>query len=66
MAEIIHIDEKKDRKFLLHIINEIAKYSNEQGYEVDDTIDTVADWLKAMREIATFNNLKGDWEDGNM
>ena len=63
---MVQTDEKKDRKFLLHIINEIAKYAKEQGYEVDDTIDSVSDWLKAMRKIATFNNLKGDWEDGNV
>ena len=52
-----------DIKFLLHIINEIAKYANKNGIEVDSLIADVAAWLNAMREVATFNNLKGDWDD---
>lgn len=54
--------ESSDKKFLLHIINEIAKYANENDMDVDETVDTVAEWLSGMRQIATFKNLKGDWE----
>lgn len=53
---------EQDRLFILHIINEIAKYANENGMEVDDTINKVSEWLFNLTLIATFNNLKGDRE----
>ena len=55
--------EKQDKEFLLHIVNEIARYANENEMSVDETIDTVAEWLAAMRKIATFENLKGVWDE---
>lgn len=55
-------EKEKDHKFLVHIIGEIAKYAKDNEMSVDDTINSIADWLKAMTEIATFENFKGDWE----
>ncbi len=54
--------EELDIHFVSHIVNEIAKYANENGMEVDDTIGKIAEWLLGLIEIATFNNFKGDWE----
>lgn len=49
-----------DRRFLLHIIDEIAKYANKHGMEIDDTIGKIADCLLLLLQVSTFNNLKGD------
>lgn len=55
-------NDEQDRLFLLHIINEIEKYANENGMKVDDTINKVSEWLFNLTLIATFNNLKDDRE----
>lgn len=45
-----------DQGFLTQIISEICDYAVENGMEPDDTLETVADNIKALLEISTFNN----------
>ena len=44
-----------EEEFMTHIITEICNYAVENNMEPDDTISTIADNLKAMLEISTFN-----------
>lgn len=55
--------DDKDRRFFLHLINEIVKYANDNRMNADDTIKTVAKWLIVFTDIATLNNYK-DYEEG--
>jgi len=45
-------------EFMTHIITEICDYAIENDMEPDDTLSTVADNLKAILEISTFNGWK--------
>jgi hypothetical protein len=69
MAKIVDINKfdtkQKDKDFIVHLIAEIADYAREQEYNVDETIDTVVDWLVALRKLATFNGLKEDDNSNN-
>ena len=47
-----------DTEFLTHIIREICNYAVKNGMEPDDTLGTVADNIKALLEISTFNHWK--------
>ena len=47
-----------EEEFMTHIITEICNYAVENNMEPDDTISTIADNLKAMLEISTFNGWK--------
>ena len=47
-----------DEQFLTHIIGEICDYAVENEMEPDDTLSTIADNIKALLEILTFNK----WE----
>lgn len=44
-----------DAEFMTHIIQEICDYAVKNGMEPDDTLKTVADNIKALLEISTFN-----------
>lgn len=48
-----------DEEFLIHIISEICNYAIENQMEPDDTLSTIADNIKALLEISTFNRWKG-------
>ena len=54
------IDAMNDMKFLVHIITEICDYAIENDMEPDATLDTIADNIKAARQISTFNKWKKD------
>ena len=45
-----------DEEFLTRIISEICDYAVDNGMEPDDTLETVADNIRALLEISTFNN----------
>lgn len=47
-----------DEQFLTHIISEICNYAVDNGMEPNDTLSTIADNIKALLEISTFNG----WE----
>lgn len=47
-----------DEQFLTHIIGEICDYAVKNEMEPDDTLSTIADNIKALLEISTFNK----WE----
>lgn len=47
-----------DTEFMAHIIGEICDYARKNEMEPDDTLRTVADNIKALLEISTFNH----WE----
>ena len=47
-----------DTEFLSHIIAEICDYAVKNGMEPNDTLSTVADNIKVLLEISTFNG----WE----
>jgi len=44
-----------EEEFMTHIITEICNYAVENNMEPDDTISTIADNLKSLLEISTFN-----------
>ena len=47
-----------EEEFMAHIITEICNYAVDNDMEPDDTLSTIADNIKAMLEISTFNG----WE----
>ena len=47
-----------ENEFMTHIITEICDYAVENDMEPDNTLSTVADNLKAILEISTFNGWK--------
>ncbi len=47
-----------DAEFMTHIICEICDYAVENGMEPNDTLQTIADNIKALLKISTFNNWK--------
>ena len=55
LIEPTEAEREQDIKFLVHIIFEIRDYARSVGQEPDDTLKTVANWILAMLEIATFN-----------
>lgn len=57
-------DEDKDAKFLTHIIQEICAYANQEGIEQNETMRTVANGILSLLEIATFNENKGEEQNG--
>ena len=48
-----------DAEFMTHIIGEICDYAVRNGMEPDDTLHTIADNIKALLEISTFNGWNG-------
>ena len=50
-----------DAQFMIHIIGEICDYARMNGMEPNETLETVADNIKALLKIATFSN----WVDRN-
>ncbi len=44
-----------EEEFMTHIITEICDYSVENSMEPDDTLSTIANNIKALLEISTFN-----------
>jgi len=48
-----------DREFMVHIITEICDYAIENNMEPDDTLSTIADDIKALLEVSTFNRWAG-------
>lgn len=44
-----------DEEFMAHIISAICDYAVENDMEHDDTLSIVADNIKAMLEVSTFN-----------
>ena len=47
-----------DLKFMQHIISEICDYAKRNDMKSNETLVTVADNIKAICEIATFDNWK--------
>ena len=47
-----------DAEFMSHIICEICDYAVRNGMEPNDTLETIADNIKALLKISTFNNWK--------
>jgi hypothetical protein len=47
-----------DAEFMTHIIGEICDYAVQYGMEPGDTLHTIADNIKAILTISTFNNWK--------
>lgn len=52
-----------DAQFMTHIISEICGYARANGMEPDETLETVADNIKALLEISTFNQWAGGVTD---
>ena len=50
-----------DNKFITHIIGEIAEYAREKGYGIDDTIERMAQNLRDILLVASFEH----WGDTN-
>lgn len=44
-----------DEEFLTHIITEICNYAVDNDMEPNDTLSTIADNIKALLEISSFN-----------
>jgi hypothetical protein len=44
-----------DTDFLTHIISEICNYAIDNGMAPDDTLSIIADNIKALLKIASFN-----------
>lgn len=53
-----------DAEFMTHIIHEICDYAVKNEMEPDDTLNTVADNIKALLEISTFNGWNRRANDG--
>ena len=47
-----------DTEFLSHIIAEICDYAVKNDMEPNDTLSTVADNIKALLKVSTFNGWK--------
>ena len=47
-----------EQEFMSHIIVEICDYAVRNGMEPNDTLEAIADNIKALLEISTFNNWK--------
>lgn len=47
-----------DAEFMTHIITEICDYAVENKMEPNDTLQTIADNIKALLKVSTFNNWK--------
>ncbi len=45
-------------EFMTHIISEICDYAVKNSMEPDDTLSTIADNIKVLLEISTFNGWK--------
>ena len=52
-----------EEEFTAHIMTEIYNYAVESSMEPDDTLSTIADNIKALLEISTFNGWKGGKEE---
>ena len=47
-----------EEEFMTHIITEICDYAVENDMEPNDTLSTIADNIKALFTISTFNHWK--------
>ena len=47
-----------DTDFMTHIVCEICDYAVRNEMEPNDTLNTIADNIKALLKISTFNNWK--------
>lgn len=47
-----------EEEFMAHVITEICNYAVDNDMKPDDTLSMIADNIKAMLEISTFNG----WE----
>lgn len=52
-----------DAQFMTHIICEICDYARANGMGPNETLETVADNIKALLEISTFDNWVGGVTD---
>lgn len=52
--------EDKDIEFLTEIIHKICDYAVETGCEPDEALETMADNIKGLLSISTFNHWKKD------
>ena len=52
-----------DTEFLSHIIAEICDYAVKNDMEPNDTLSTVADNIKALLKVSTFNGWKVKKDD---
>lgn len=52
-------DGMNDTDFMTHIVCEICDYAVQNEMEPNDTLNTIADNIKALLKISTFNNWKG-------
>lgn len=57
--ELLKEQELTEEEFMTHIITEICDYAVKNNMEPDDTLSTVADNLKAILAISTFNGWQG-------
>jgi hypothetical protein len=59
-------EDAKDKEFLVKIINKIAMYARSNGYDIDETMQSVANWILAILEVGTFEfYMEGDNEPNN-
>lgn len=56
---VLSLEGMTEQKFMTHIITEICDYAVENDMEPDDTLSTIADNIKALLEISTFNGWEG-------
>jgi hypothetical protein len=59
-------EDAKDKEFLVKIINKIAMYARSNGYDIDETMQSVANWILAILEVGTFEfYMEGDNEQND-
>jgi hypothetical protein len=54
-----------EKEFMTHIITEICDYAVDNDMEPNDTLSTIADNIKALLEISTFNRWKRSVKEMN-
>lgn len=52
-----------DAQFMAHIISEICDYARANGMGPNETLETVADNIKALLEVSTFDHWAGGVTD---
>lgn len=60
MREPTKEEQEQDIKFLTHILFEIGDYARSTGQDPDETLKSIAEWILALLEVATFNGVEGE------
>ena len=61
LREPTEAERERDIKFITHILFEIRDYAKSVGQEPDETLKSIAEWILALLNVATFNGEEGEW-----